>query len=119
MNNRPGISGGIGDIPVSKSDPLTGTAGSNRIRSVIVQLLVNVLYRRMPIEEATIAPRFHLEGDVLNVEPGMDEKELSFLESYYAVQRWQEPNLFFGGANSVTPVGGAGDARRSGASFCF
>jgi gamma-glutamyltranspeptidase/glutathione hydrolase len=97
---------------------LTGTAGSNRIRSVILQLLINVLHRCMSVQDATNAPRVHLEGNVLSVEPGLDEKQLADLEKSYLVQRWRERNLFFGGANSVTPEGGAGDARRSGASLC-
>ncbi|UCF36301.1 MAG: gamma-glutamyltransferase, partial [Acidobacteriota bacterium] len=44
---------------------VTGSAGSNRIRSVVVQLLVNVLDRGMSLAEATAAPRIHLEGDLL------------------------------------------------------
>ena len=69
------------------------------------------------IEAATVAPRIHLEGNVLRAEPGVDEGELEELEGRYEVDRWQEQNLFFGGANSVTPVGGAGDPRRSGAAI--
>jgi gamma-glutamyltranspeptidase/glutathione hydrolase len=98
---------------------LTGTAGSNRIRSVIVQLLVNHLYRGMDIEEATKAPRVHLEGRTLHVEPDIDEDELSLLPDAYYVERWQRQNLFFGGANSVTPHAGAADARRGGVALAF
>jgi len=93
---------------------LTGTAGSNRIRSVIVQLLLNHLLRGMSLDESTLAPRMHLEGKTIHLEPGIPEQELSELSSKYRVQRWQEQNLFFGGANSATPHQGSGDPRRGG-----
>jgi gamma-glutamyltranspeptidase/glutathione hydrolase len=93
---------------------LTGTAGSNRIRSVIVQLLINSLFRGMSIEEATRAPRVHLEGHTLHCEPEIPEQELSELPEKYQLHRWQEQNLFFGGANSATCHRGTGDPRRGG-----
>lgn len=106
-------------IVVDESGPtlLTGSAGSNRIRSAIIQIVINHLCHGLDIEAATVAPRIHLEGNVLRAEPGVDEGELEELEGRYEVDRWQEQNLFFGGANSVTPVGGAGDPRRSGAAI--
>ena len=96
---------------------LTGSAGSNRIRSAIIQIVINHLCHGLDIEAATGAPRIPLEGNGLRAEPGVDEGELEELEGRYEVDRWQEQNLFFGGANSVTPVGGAGDPRRSGAAI--
>ncbi|MFQ6615250.1 MAG: gamma-glutamyltransferase [Fidelibacterota bacterium] len=98
---------------------LTGTAGSNRIRSVVVQILVNHLCKGMDLEKTTKAPRVHLEGDVLHVEPGIPERELRDLENRYAVERWEQYNLFFGGANSVTPEQAMGDPRRGGVSLIF
>ncbi|MFQ5928544.1 MAG: gamma-glutamyltransferase family protein [Acidobacteriota bacterium] len=96
---------------------ITGSAGSNRIRSAIAQLLVNCLCNKMSIEEATAAPRVHLEGNVLHAEPGIPEDSLQKLESRYTVHRWDEQNPFFGGANSVTLDTGAGDSRRGGYSL--
>jgi len=93
---------------------LTGTAGSNRIRSVVVQILLNRLKRGMSIEDATAAPRVHLEGNVLHVEPGIREQDLSALSGSYRLEKWREKNLFFGGANSVTPEEACGDPRRGG-----
>lgn len=106
-------------IVVSDGRPvlLTGTAGSNRIRSVIVQMIVNVLCNGMEIKEATDAPRVHLEESVLHAEPGFPEETLLELENRYRLERWESQNLFFGGANSVTPQGGAGDSRRGGFSL--
>lgn len=87
-------------IVVDSSGPilLTGSAGSNRIRSAIIQIVINHLCHGLEIEAATVAPRIHLEGNVLHAEPGVDEGELEELEGRYEVDRWQEQNLFFGGA---------------------
>ena len=98
---------------------LTGSAGSNRIRSVIVQMIVNILCNGLDIQEATDAPRVHLEGDVLHAEPGIPEEDLVSLEKRHDVQRWDRLNVFFGGANSVMPDRGAGDPRRGGLSRSF
>lgn len=98
---------------------VTGSAGSNRIRSAIVQVLINVLCNKMDISEAVEAPRLHLEGNVLDAEPGCSEDTLDLLAQRYNVQRWEEKNLYFGGANSVTPEGGHGDSRRGGSSTIF
>tara|TARA_B100000315_G_scaffold260939_1_gene328114 strand:- start:50059 stop:51570 length:1512 start_codon:yes stop_codon:yes gene_type:complete len=93
---------------------LTGSAGSNRIRSVIVQLIIHVLCEEMDIELATKHPRVHIEGDVLHAEPGLGEDVLSSFEQEYQINRWERQNVFFGGANSVTHEKGAGDERRGG-----
>ena len=47
-----------------------GSAGSSRICGAILQVLVNVLDRGMPAQDAVDAPRLHLGGDLLHVEPG-------------------------------------------------
>lgn len=93
---------------------VTGSAGSNRIRSVIVQILVHVLDRGRTLQEATTLPRVHLEGNILHCEPGTDESGLATLASRYQIRRWSRQSLFFGGANSAGPGQGAGDTRRRG-----
>lgn len=98
---------------------LTGSGGSKRIRSIVVQLIVNYLCHEMGIEEATAAPRVHLDGDTLHVEPGVSEEALAALESRYRVCRWDEQSVFFGGAHSATPTQGAGDSRRGGCCIVF
>jgi gamma-glutamyltranspeptidase/glutathione hydrolase len=98
-----------------------GSGGSNRIRSAITQVLVNLLDLGMELEDAVAAPRFHLERDMLSIEPGYSKEALQALRN--AAPRthlWPAQNLFFGGVHSVsvTPAGefhGAGDPRRSGA----
>ena len=93
---------------------VTGSAGSNGIRAAIVQMIVEVIKGEMDIEEATIAPRLHVDGDTVQAEPGVDESTLDELSSFYKIHRWEEQNLYFGGANSVMREGGAGDRRRGG-----
>ena len=97
-----------------------GSGGSNRIRSAITQVLVNLLDFGMTPEEAVAAPRIHLEGDMLSIEPGLPPEALEVLQS--AAPRthiWPDKNLFFGGVHTVCvrhgPVfDGAGDPRRGG-----
>lgn len=98
---------------------VTGSAGSNRIRSAIVQVLINALCNGLDISTAVETPRLHLEGNVLDAEPGCSEQSLQWLERRYEVQRWAEKNLYFGGANTVTPEDGHGDSRRGGNSTVF
>lgn len=97
-----------------------GSGGSNRIRSAISQVLVNLLDLGMSLEDAVAAPRIHLERDMLSIEPGYSEEALQALrDSAPRTHLWPEKNLFFGGVHSVSvsPEGefhGAGDPRRGG-----
>ncbi len=45
------------------SEVALGTGGSNRIRSAVLQVLVNLCRYDMDLVEAVAAPRLHLEGD--------------------------------------------------------
>lgn len=98
-----------------------GTGGSNRIRSAMTQVLVNLLDFGMSPEQAVQAPRMHLEGEVLSIEPGFGTEAMAALTG--AVPRhhlWPERNLFFGGVHTVSVrhggiFDGAGDSRRGGA----
>jgi len=98
-----------------------GSGGSNRIRSAILQVLVNVLGFDMELEKAVNAPRMHLEGNHLSLETGFSDAALQALEgSWPGVEQWPESNLFFGGVHAVERLAGgefraAGDPRRGGA----
>jgi gamma-glutamyltranspeptidase/glutathione hydrolase len=99
-----------------------GSAGSNRIRSALLQVIVNVLDHGMEAEAAVRAPRLHFEAGVVYAEPGID---LAAIEAAgHEVVRFGELNLFFGGANVVERAPrsgallGAGDPRRGGAAVC-
>jgi gamma-glutamyltranspeptidase/glutathione hydrolase len=97
-----------------------GSAGSNRIRSAIIQTVLGVIDDGLPAQEAVSAPRIHVEGQV-DAEPGVDEAALERLEQAgWTVRRWSELNLFFGGAQAVArnqesgELTGGGDPRRGG-----
>jgi len=98
-----------------------GSGGSNRIRSAITQVLVNILDFDMPLAEAVTAPRMHLERERLSVETGFSDRALDALKEQIAdIHHWPSQNLFFGGVHSVrvSAAGrfeGAGDLRRDGA----
>ncbi len=99
-----------------------GSAGSNRIRSAVLQTTINLLARGMTPQEAVDAPRIHLEAGVLQAEPGIDPEALAALKARgQEVFSWTEKNLFFGGVQVVTrdpgtgDLGGGGDPRRGGA----
>jgi gamma-glutamyltranspeptidase/glutathione hydrolase len=96
-----------------------GSAGSNRIRSALLQVIVNAVDHGMDAGAAVQAPRIHGEAGRVYAEPGAD---LAALEGAgEAVARFRARNLFFGGCQAVerNPVTGAlsggGDPRRGGA----
>jgi gamma-glutamyltranspeptidase/glutathione hydrolase len=99
-----------------------GSAGSNRIRSAILQTVVRAVEQGMPVAEAVAAPRLHFEGGAVQAEPGIDPAALERLESRgLPVTRWPAINLFFGGVQAVArdprtgAISGGGDPRRGGA----
>jgi gamma-glutamyltranspeptidase / glutathione hydrolase len=93
-----------------------GSAGSNRIRSALLQTIVAVVDHGLTAKQAVEAPRVHFEDGVLYVEPGIDETELQTVDQ--RIVRFRSPNLFFGGVQAVARVDGkitaAGDPRRGG-----
>ena len=98
----------------------TGSGGSSRIRTALLQVLVNLVDFGMDVEEAVIAPRIHVEDTFLSVEGGFDPERIApVLEAWPEHQLWDTPNMFFGGTHTVASgprgVEGAGDPRRSGA----
>jgi gamma-glutamyltranspeptidase/glutathione hydrolase len=99
-----------------------GSAGSNRIRSAILQTVVRTVEEGMPAGEAVQAPRLHFEAGVVQAEPGIDVAALKRLEARgLPVARRPAINLFFGGVQAVArdrrsgALSGGGDPRRGGA----
>ncbi len=98
-----------------------GSAGSNRIRSAILQTVVRTVEQGLGADEAVRAPRLHFEQGVVQAEPGIDEAALTRIEERgIPVLRRPQLNLFFGGVQAVArdPASGAlsggGDPRRGG-----
>ncbi len=99
---------------------VTGSSGSNRIRSAILQVLSNLLDLGMPLQQAVDAPRLHYELGRLNLEPPVEPDALAALRAQWPdILTWRERSVFFGGAHSVAigtdgALTGAGDGRRGG-----
>jgi gamma-glutamyltranspeptidase/glutathione hydrolase len=98
-----------------------GSAGSNRIRSAILQTVVRAIEQGMSADEAVRAPRLHFEQGIVQAEPGIDEEALARIEARdVPVLRRPHVNLFFGGVQAVArdpssgALSGGGDPRRGG-----
>ena len=90
---------------------VVGSSGSNRLRSAITQVAINVIDHGMGAREAIDHPRVHVEGDRLDCEGGFDPVEIEKLERWgERVNRFAGLNLYFGGANAVVARGGALEA---------
>ena len=96
-----------------------GSAGSNRIRSAILQVIVGVVDHGLQAHDAVLAPRAHFEDGLVYVEPGIDVEALQ--DAGRNVVAFRDRNLFFGGVQAVErervtgALSGAGDPRRGGA----
>ncbi len=92
-----------------------GSAGSNRIRSALLQTIVGVVDHGLSAPDAVSAPRAHFEDGIVYHEPGL---ELAGLGGQREVVSFHELNLFFGGVQAVQrragALIGAGDPRRGG-----
>jgi gamma-glutamyltranspeptidase/glutathione hydrolase len=94
-----------------------GSAGSNRIRSAVLQVMARVVDEGLDAQAAIDAPRLHWEDEVVYCEPGIDADALEAEGRQMA--RFRAQNLFFGGAQCVLrasdgTLSGAGDPRRGG-----
>jgi gamma-glutamyltranspeptidase / glutathione hydrolase len=97
-----------------------GSAGSNRIRSAILQTIIRVIDDGLAAGDAVRAPRVHFEDGVVYAEPGVDTGALE--SPGVAIGRFRELNLFFGGVQAVARdlngrFSGGGDPRRGGAAL--
>jgi gamma-glutamyltranspeptidase / glutathione hydrolase len=99
-----------------KVELVLGSAGSNRIRSALLQTIVGVVDYGMSAPEAVRAPRVHYEEGAVYAEPGIDVRALE--KEGREVVAFHRLNLFFGGVQAVQcrdgKLLGAGDPRRGG-----
>lgn len=109
----------------------TGSAGSSRLRSAILQSLVRLVESRylhddrtlqQRLAAATSCDRLHPEGGLVHVEPGYADEPLAQLERRgHRLNRWPHQNLYFGGVNMVAVEQGkfaaAADPRRGGGAY--
>lgn len=97
-----------------------GSGGSSRLRSAILQAVVNVIDFKLPLEEAVHRPRIHFGAGTLQLEGGIPDERAAALEQLgYTVNRWEGLNMYFGGTHVVALIDGewvaVGDSRRGGA----
>jgi gamma-glutamyltranspeptidase/glutathione hydrolase len=98
-----------------------GSGGSNRIRTAIQQVVVNLVDHGMSVKDAVAAPRIHVERDLVSVEPGVPQAALDALaHEAEHLKCWPECNMFFGGVHVARRdadggLSAAGDPRRGGA----
>lgn len=105
-----------------------GSGGSNRIRTAILQVAVNLADRGMTLDDAVNAARLHVERDgTVSYEQQNwdiafnDDQRDALLEAFPEAMGWPQANLFFGGVHAARRTGkgafeGAGDPRREGVS---
>ena len=95
-----------------------GTGGSNRIRSAVLQLIVNLIEFKMDVADAVALPRIHMEEDMLYIEGGFKDDFTDLLKLYPGHLTFDDYNMFFGGTHVAEYDGktfhGAGDPRRAG-----
>lgn len=103
-----------------------GSGGSNRIRTAVLQVAINLLDRGMSPMDAVNAARMHMERDGTlsfeqeNWEIAFSADQLEeFLRACPEAHGWPEANLFFGGVHTARMASkghfdGAGDPRREG-----
>jgi len=109
---------------IQRPDGLTvalGSGGSNRIRTAVLQVVLDILEFGVHVEEAVALPRIHFERGLLNVEAGFDEGVRGQLnQAFEQCKLWDDRNLFFGGVHAVEynassgTLTGGGDPRRGG-----
>ena len=109
-------------VVMDKGKPVLslGSAGSNRIRSAILQTMVNYFDFNLNLDQAINAPRIHYENQMLQAEAGIaTQTALDLRQRGLKVNLWQERSVFFGGAQAVAfkngRTTGAADNRRNGA----
>ena len=92
-----------------------GSGGSKRIKTAILQVLINIIDFGHSLENATESPRVHFEDGVVHAEPGIPSDAINKLSEHYKVHKWDKKNMYFGGVHCVNSrMEGWGDNRRGG-----
>jgi gamma-glutamyltranspeptidase/glutathione hydrolase len=110
-------------VVIKRGEPeiVLGSGGSNRIRTAIIQVILNILDFKFSPGEAVNFPRVHWERGKYDLEPGFTDEILEKLRDWEPnLQLWDEKSMFFGGVHTVhnniekNVLDGAGDERRGG-----
>lgn len=93
---------------------VAGAAGGSRIRSALLQVLVNVVHHGLGADEAIDAPRLNPVPGKVHVEPGFSAAVLAALARDDEVVVWPAPDSYFGGVAAIGTSGPGADPRRGG-----
>jgi gamma-glutamyltranspeptidase/glutathione hydrolase len=101
-----------------------GSGGSTRIRTSIFFGLLNLLKKKMKLEDAVRAPRIHMEKNMIQLELHEQDKNiLDTIKSFpefedFTIEFFEEPSMFFGGLHTAMKhenmYQAHGDPRRDG-----
>ena len=97
-----------------------GSGGSNRIRTAILQVLINLIHFAQDAGTAVDAPRLHFENGLANLEKGFGRGARDAVAQLSdRIMDWPQHSFFFGGVHTVTRaangrLAAAGDPRRQG-----
>ena len=98
-----------------------GSGGSNRIRTAILQVLVDLIDLGLSPSAAVEAPRLHHEAGLTNAEAGFPPEALAAVAALSdQVMDWPAHSFFFGGVHAAARgadgrLAAAADPRREGA----
>ena len=94
-----------------------GAAGGTRLRTALVGCSPAILDEGLAPQEAIDRPRFHVAGDVVNAEPGVDEDGARARSRRAGCPCAAGPTRhhYFGGVSASAGAGAGADPRRSGA----
>lgn len=119
-NMAPSVArGGVGGAESGARRVLAiGSPGASRITTALCQVLINLVALRMPLAEAVAHPRLHVEYDD-DGEHIAYERGLPVPPSLAGAQRFERPDMYFGGVGAVVYDAAAGfeviaDPRRVG-----
>jgi len=99
---------------------MLGSGGSNRIRSALTTVMLELIDGGLGLEEALAAPRMHVGGGALDFEDlGNAARREDLLEDWPEATVWAEADFFFGGVHIARrtqsgAVSAAADPRRDG-----
>jgi gamma-glutamyltranspeptidase/glutathione hydrolase len=98
-----------------KVEAVMGSGGSKRIKTAVLQVLINLIDYNCSLEEAVEKSRIHFEDGVVQIEPEITPEIAEKLNCHYNIKLWNSKNMYFGGVHCVNgSMEGWGDSRRGG-----
>lgn len=80
-----------------------GSGGSNRIRTAVLQVLINALQFEMPLEQAIGSARMHFDDRLYIESHGIEQSVISELQREYPdLVLFPARDFYFGGVNAVS-----------------